>query len=881
MAACSMDRGKTARRPGARNFLRKSACSDNAATQCVRHSYGQTKEHNAMKIDAFRVTRKTALTVAITLAMTSLGSHAEDAWVTTNTKAALLPAATSQISTASTAATAATTAVSAGYKLNMTGQPSIEGTAVTALAADHPLHVVIGMKLRNPDQLQAFLRNVTTPGNAAYGKFLSPDQFKAQFGPTEAQVQAVVAHLQQSGFTNIQVAPNNLLIEADGNASAATTGFHTSIKRFESGGREFFANDAPALVPAALGESVNAVLGLQNVSVKHTLHHVYHPERVTVPGPASSTQAAAAVAAHHPQDFAAIYGGSSVPAATNTAVGIITWGSITQTVTDLNSFTASAGLATVNSTITKVGSGTFANDPDSNGEWSLDSQDIVGIAGGVKQLIFYTSANGNSSSSGITDAGITATYNKAVTDNIAKLINVSLGEDETAAEESGTQAADDAIFQQAVAQGQIFSIASGDAGVYQWSTDPTSGSPGYVANSAGTVKIDLTHYSVSEPASSPYVIQVGGTQLSTSGTTWSGETVWNEGLSAIAPSQGDNNQRLWATGGGTSLYEAAPSWQSSVSSSTKRVGPDLSFDAASSSGALIVVNGSTEQVGGTSLASPLFVGAFARIESAANNAIGFPASKFYAAFPTQTSLLHDVTSGNNGYQNHGYTAATGFDEATGFGSFDIGKLNTYAQANWVSGGGGTTNVPPVANFSVATSGLTATFTDSSTDSDGSIASHAWTFGDGSTSTATSPSHTYTAAGTYSVSETVTDNAGATNTKTSSVTVTSSGGGGGNVLQNGVAVTGLSAAKNAKLNYTVAIPSGAKNLKIAISGGSGDADLYVKFGSAPTTSSYDCRPYVTGNTETCSVTSPQTGTYYVMLNGYAAFSGVTLKATWTN
>jgi xanthomonalisin len=881
MAACSMDRGKTARRPGARNFLRKSACSDNAATQCVRHSYGQTKEHNAMKIDAFRVTRKTALTVAITLAMTSLGSHAEDAWVTTNTKAALLPAATSQISTASTAATAATTAVSAGYKLNMTGQPSIEGTAVTALAADHPLHVVIGMKLRNPDQLQAFLRNVTTPGNAAYGKFLSPDQFKAQFGPTEAQVQAVVAHLQQSGFTNIQVAPNNLLIEADGNASAATTGFHTSIKRFESGGREFFANDAPALVPAALGESVNAVLGLQNVSVKHTLHHVYHPERVTVPGPASSTQAAAAVAAHHPQDFAAIYGGSSVPAATNTAVGIITWGSITQTVTDLNSFTASAGLATVNSTITKVGSGTFANDPDSNGEWSLDSQDIVGIAGGVKQLIFYTSANGNSSSSGITDAGITATYNKAVTDNIAKLINVSLGEDETAAEESGTQAADDAIFQQAVAQGQIFSIASGDAGVYQWSTDPTSGSPGYVANSAGTVKIDLTHYSVSEPASSPYVIQVGGTQLSTSGTTWSGETVWNEGLSAIAPSQGDNNQRLWATGGGTSLYEAAPSWQSSVSSSTKRVGPDLSFDAASSSGALIVVNGSTEQVGGTSLASPLFVGAFARIESAANNAIGFPASKFYAAFPTQTSLLHDVTSGNNGYQNHGYTAATGFDEATGFGSFDIGKLNTYAQANWVSGGGGTTNVPPVANFSVATSGLTATFTDSSTDSDGSIASHAWTFGDGATSTAASPSHTYTAAGTYSVSETVTDNAGATNTKTSSVTVTSSGGGGGNVLQNGVAVTGLSAAKNAKLNYTVAIPSGAKNLKIAISGGSGDADLYVKFGSAPTTSSYDCRPYVTGNTETCSVTSPQTGTYYVMLNGYAAFSGVTLKATWTN
>jgi xanthomonalisin len=742
-------------------------------------------EGSIMKIDAFAsgITRKTVLTMAIALAMSSLSAHAEDAWVSTHTRAAMLPAAAS-----STAAT--------GYSLNMTGSPHIDGAAVTAMAADQPLHVTVSLKLRHPDQLQTFLAGVTTPGNPLYGKFLTPDQFKARFAPTQAQVDAVVAHLRQAGFTNIDVAPNNLLVSADGTAGTAANGFHTSIKRFNAKGREFFANDTPALVPAALGDSVDAVLGLQNVSVKHTLHHVYKPENVTVPGPATSTLATAAVTSHNPQDFAAIYGGSSVPAATNTAVGIITWGSITQTVADLNSFTSSAGLATVNSTITKVGSGTFANDPDSNGEWSLDSQDIVGIAGGVKQLIFYTSANGDSSSSGITNAGITATFNRAVTDNIAKLINVSLGEDETAAEQSGTQAADDAIFQQAVAQGQTFSVAAGDAGVYQWSSDPVSGSPGYVANSAGTVKIDLTHYSVSEPASSPYVIQVGGTQLSTSGTTWSGETVWNEGLSAIAPSQGDNNQRLWATGGGTSLFETAPSWQSSVTSSTKRVGPDISFDAASSSGAVIVVNGSTEQVGGTSLASPLFVGAFARIESVANNAIGFPASKFYQAFSTQTSLLHDVTSGNNGYQSHGYTAATGFDEATGFGSFDIGKLNTYAQANWVSGGG--TTPPPT-----------------------------------------------------------------------------------NVLQNGVAVTGLAAAQNGKLNYTVAIPSGATNLKIAISGGTGDADLYVKFGSAPTTSSYNCRPYVTGNTESCSFASPQTGTYYVMLNGYAAFSGVTLKATWTN
>ena len=106
-----------------------------------------------------------------------------------------------------------------------------------------------------------------------------------------------------------------------------------------------------------------------------------------------------------------------------------------------------------------------------------------------------------------------------------------------------------------------------------------------------------------------------------------------------------------------------------------------------------------------------------------------------------------------------------------------------------------------------------------------------------------------------------------------------GGGGSNVLQNGVPVTGLSGSKNTKLYYTVVVPAGASNLAITTSGGSGDEDLYVKLGSQPTTSSYDCRPYVTGNNETCSSASPTAGTYYIMLNGYSAFSGVTLKASW--
>jgi PKD repeat protein len=78
---------------------------------------------------------------------------------------------------------------------------------------------------------------------------------------------------------------------------------------------------------------------------------------------------------------------------------------------------------------------------------------------------------------------------------------------------------------------------------------------------------------------------------------------------------------------------------------------------------------------------------------------------------------------------------------------------------------------PLANFSVATSGLTATFTDTSTDAGGTIATHSWSFGDGATSTAASPSHAYAVAGTYSVTETVTDSVnGQSSAKTAAVTV---------------------------------------------------------------------------------------------------------------
>jgi lysyl endopeptidase len=102
----------------------------------------------------------------------------------------------------------------------------------------------------------------------------------------------------------------------------------------------------------------------------------------------------------------------------------------------------------------------------------------------------------------------------------------------------------------------------------------------------------------------------------------------------------------------------------------------------------------------------------------------------------------------------------------------------------------------------------------------------------------------------------------------------------NVLQNGVALTGLAASTGGELRYTMSVPAGASNLSFAMSGGTGDADLYVRYGSAPTTSSYDCRPYKSGNSETCSFATPQAGTWHVMLRAYSSFSGVSLLGSYS-
>ena len=105
------------------------------------------------------------------------------------------------------------------------------------------------------------------------------------------------------------------------------------------------------------------------------------------------------------------------------------------------------------------------------------------------------------------------------------------------------------------------------------------------------------------------------------------------------------------------------------------------------------------------------------------------------------------------------------------------------------------------------------------------------------------------------------------------------GGSGQPVGGSESHSNLSAARYAWQHFTVELPTGMNNLTASISGGSGDADLYVRQAGQPTTSSYDCRPWLNGNQEQCQFNNPTAGTWYISIRGYTAYSGVNLSINW--
>jgi pseudomonalisin/xanthomonalisin len=494
--------------------------------------------------------------------------------------------------------------------------------------------------------LDALVKTLIKPGDPSTKHWLNKEQIRSEYAPSSTAAQAVADYLSKAGFTNVVIEPNRLLITATGTAAVVRKAFNTELAHFERDGHAGIANTRDVQVPAALGDTVLSVLGLQTVDQMHTMII-----------PAASVQLTGSVHGLNPTLFPVAYNAMNLPPASTIAVGIITEGVMTQTITDLHTFESQNALPTINPTVVNAFTGT-TSDTSGTAEWNLDSQNIQAMAGGqVAQMVFYTAKS-------FSDSNITKAINKAVAVNVVQVINVSLGICESYAQADGSMAADDQLFQTAIAQGQTFSVSTGDSG----------------SKECGTVA------GASYPASSPYVIAVGGTTLYTDVTGhYGGETVWS------------------GTGGSPSLVEPQPGWQNGIVPSTHRGLPDIAFDADPYSGAIIVVNGSNSQYGGTSLASPLFVGSWARIQTANNAKLGFPASWIYSHGAQMTPAFHDVISGSNG----DYSATTGWDYTTGYGSFDVAATALLTQSSVTVSASSTTIV---AGQSVT---LTATVTGNS------------------------------------------------------------------------------------------------------------------------------------------------------------------------
>jgi len=95
------------------------------------------------------------------------------------------------------------------------------------------------------------------------------------------------------------------------------------------------------------------------------------------------------------------------------------------------------------------------------------------------------------------------------------------------------------------------------------------------------------------------------------------------------------------------------------------------------------------------------------------------------------------------------------------------------------------------------------------------------------------------------------------------------------------VNNLSGARSSNTNYSYVTPVGATAMRFSLAGGTGDADLYVRYGSAPTTTTYDCRSAGATSDESCTINGAKQGTYYVLIKGYSAYSGVTYTVSSGN
>jgi len=484
-----------------------------------------------------------------------------------------------------------------------------------SVAADKRIPVAISLSPRGGSALDTFVAKVSDPHSASYGHYLTKAQFAARFGRTDAEVKQLTRYLHAQGLTVGKVHAGNLLVDATGTAAQLEKAFGTKLSTFKDArsGRSFYANDSAPTLPTALASLVSDVAGLNNHA---QLHHQAVPRTVSPHnGPGGG---------YTPAQLKGGYNVSGTYTGSGQKIALIEFDGFQQS--NITKYDTNYGLGSPTPTVSKVDGGSGALG-DGQVEVELDIEVLHAIAPKAGVTVF----EGPNS-----DAGEVDTY-QAIVDSGIPTTSISWGAAESARTTSNINAVD-AVFKAGAAQGLGFYAASGDDG----SDD---------AGDGGT--------SVDYPASDPYVTGVGGTKLTvTSANAFSKEVAWSGG------------------GGGKSSVFKIPSWQTAVQKSAGggfRQVPDVSAHANPSPGVSIYSQGSWSSVGGTSAAAPewaAFAALYNQQAAAAGKAnLGFANPALYAANGTG---FHDITSGSNG----AYSAATGWDFTTGWGSYNAATLAT-------------------------------------------------------------------------------------------------------------------------------------------------------------------------------------------------------------
>jgi xanthomonalisin len=484
------------------------------------------------------------------------------------------------------------------------------------------LQLAIGLPVRDPDGLEAFVRNVSDPGSPTFRQYLTPEQFTERFGPTEEQYRAVMNFAEANGFTVTGTHPNRMVLDVSGSVADVQRTFHVRLHNFRhpTEGRTFFAPDTEPVLDAPL--QILHISGLTN-------YWLPHPQLRTKPLDSYATDVTPRAGSgpggtFKSSDFRAAYvPGISLTGASQ-AVGLLEFdGYYTN---DITLYENNSGLSSVPLQNVLV-DGFSGHAGSNNSEVALDIEAAIAMAPGLSNVLVYEAAN----SSPWEDI-----LSRMANDNIAKQLSCSWG----GGPPSSTA---EQIFRQMATQGQTFFNASGD-------------------NDAFTGSVPF-------PSDSPNVVQVGGTSLFTiaPGGAWSAETVWNWGNGT-------------GSSGGISTFYSIPSWQQLVpmganqGSSTFRNTPDVALTADNVY--TIADNGRTENSGGTSCSAPLWAGFTALVnQQAANNSlppVGFinPAIYSIALGSGYSALFHDITTGNNVSRSSGgrFSAVPGYDLCTGWGT---------------------------------------------------------------------------------------------------------------------------------------------------------------------------------------------------------------------